>query len=133
MSTSAAAPALAARRISPAVRSRSRMTYTWNHQVPPAAATTAPTSSIRRVLRVLSTYRAPALAAPAAVASSPSGWAIRWKAVGATPTGVASAAPSRDTDVSVSDTSRSTRGASQIRCQAFTLARSVRSLPDPVA
>ena len=45
-----------------------------------------------------------------AVASSPSGWARHCMAVGATPIGTEFLAPNRETEVSIWDISRKTRG-----------------------
>lgn len=45
-----------------------------------------------------------------AVANSPSEWARRCMAVGATPSGMEEVVPKRDTDVSILETSRRTRG-----------------------
>ena len=136
VSTRACAPAATARRTRPIVMSRSCIRYTWNHQAPPAAATASPTCSIGQVLRVDSTNSAPARAAAVAAATSPSGWASRWNAVGATASGVrtrSSSGPPSTTLVSTADTSRSTRGRNCIRRHAFWLARSVASCPAPPA
>ena len=65
----------------------------------------------------------PAAAAPRAVASSPSGCAARWNAVGATSTGSAISVPSAVVAVDVSATSTSIRGRSTQRRNAARFSR----------
>ena len=79
------------------------------------------------------TYSAPAAAAPAAEAASPSGWAMRWYAMGATSSGVGTWLPSRVVAVATSVTSRSTRGRSRSLDQAARLSATVRSASAPPA
>jgi hypothetical protein len=75
----------------------------------------------------------PAAAAARAVAASPSGWHMRWKAVGATSSGIDTGVPRTVVRVVVVLTSTSMRGRSCQRANASTLSRSVRSSPAPPA
>ena len=84
-----------------------------------------------REAKILTVYKAPAAAAPCAVATSPSGWHSRWYAVGAIPIGVLSCAPSSVVRVSHSETSTSTRGRSEVVANARRLAASVCSSSAP--
>ncbi len=74
---------------------------------------------------------APAAAAPRAQATSPSGWASPWIAVGAMATGEATGEPSRVVAVETSVSPASTWGWSCQRAQASTLPRSRRSSSAP--
>src|SRR5688572_14779827 len=106
--------------------------YTWYHRAasgPPAAAM----SSSDVVARVAAVIRAPAAAAPCAVATSPSGWDSLWNAVGATSTGDATEVPRTVVVVSTVLTSRSTRGRSRMRSHAATLSTRLTSSPAPPA
>jgi hypothetical protein len=68
-----------------------------------------------------------------AMASSPSGWARRWYAVGAIPTGIAIRRPSRVVERSRVPTSTSTRGRSGSRSNAARFSRRVTSSFAPLA
>jgi hypothetical protein len=73
----------------------------------------------------------PAAAAPRAIATSPSSWAICWNAIGATSAGIETFVPSTVVSVDTSDTSTSTRGRRRNRENASRFHRSVRSSPAP--
>ena len=75
----------------------------------------------------------PAAAAARAMPASPSGWAMRWNATGATSSGIETSVPSTDVAVVASLTSTSARGRSRQRPYASTFSRSVRSSPAPPA
>ncbi len=75
----------------------------------------------------------PAAAAARAMPTSPSGWARRWNATGATSSGIDTVVPSTVVAVVGSETSTSTRGRSRQRPKASTFSRSVRSSPAPPA
>ena len=75
----------------------------------------------------------PAAAAARAIATSPSGSTRRWKATGATSSGIETSVPSTVVAVLTSQTSTSIRGRSRRRAKAATLSRSVRSSPAPPA
>ena len=75
----------------------------------------------------------PAAAAPRAIASSPSGCAIRWKAVGATSSGIETSVPSTLVAVVTSETSTSIRGRSTQRSNAARFSRIVHSSLAPPA
>ena len=79
---------------------------------------------------VETTITQPAAAAARAVASSPSGWASRWAAIGAIPN-AAAGVPSHGTRVCVVDTSTSTRPRNSHSRHASTLRRSVCSSRAP--
>src|SRR5258708_3584315 len=90
--------------------------------------------SSRRVLVAVDTvYSAPAAAAPRAVASSPSGWATRWSAVGASRIGWGRSSPSRRVRVSRAVTSTSARLRSVRRANAARLPATLRSSSAPPA
>ena len=74
---------------------------------------------------------APTSAAPRLVATSPSGWASPWIAVGATATGELTGAPSRVVAVETSEIPASTRGWSCQWLQAATFPSSRRSSSEP--
>ena len=80
-----------------------------------------------------STIAVPAAAAARAIPGSPSGWAMRWKATGATSRGIERRAPSTVVSVVGALTSTSARGRSSQREKASTFSRSVRSSPAPPA
>lgn len=82
---------------------------------------------------VEATIRLPAAAAPSAVAASPSSWAMRCAALGATHTGEATFVPQTETLGSTTETSRSTRGRNRQRRQPVTLSATVRSSSAPPA
>jgi hypothetical protein len=89
-------------------------------------------SSIVVVDRLETIIGTSAAAAARAVASSPSGWAIRWSAVGAMPTGMA-LGPSRSVHSVVrADTSRITRCQSRSRPHAAMFSASVDSPHAPL-
>ena len=67
---------------------------------------------------VLSAMMVPAAAAALAEASSPSGWASRWTATGASSTGNSIRWPRTVVDGSIFDTSTRTRGRSRSRWKA---------------
>jgi hypothetical protein len=75
----------------------------------------------------------PAAAAARAVPASPSGWAMRWKATGATRSGIETRVPSTVVSVDTSVTSQRTRGRRRQRANASTFQRSVRSSSAPPA
>ena len=75
----------------------------------------------------------PAAAAAPAIASSPSGWTRRWKATGATSSGIETPVPSTVVAAVTSETSTRTRGRRRQCANAATLASSVRSSPAPPA
>ena len=54
-----------------------------------------------------------AAAAPRAIATSPSSWAIDWNAIGATSTGIETSVPSTVVPVETAETSTRTRGLSR--------------------
>jgi hypothetical protein len=82
---------------------------------------------------VLTTISVRAAPAPRAVASSPSGCARRWNAVGAIRTGIETSVPSTVVLVSVWVTSTSTRGRRKTSAKAPRLAASVSSSSAPPA
>jgi hypothetical protein len=82
---------------------------------------------------MLTTMIVPAAATARAVASSPSGWARRWNAVGATNTGIDAREPSSVTPSSRSPPPRSTRGTSRSAPNAVSFSRSVISSSAPPA
>ena len=80
-----------------------------------------------------SVINVPAAAHARAVATSPSGFAIRCSAVGAASTGILTGCPSTIVERSTFDTSTSTRGTSATRSNAKRFSRSVHSSPAPPA
>ena len=90
-------------------------------------------ASMVTVDRELATRRLPVAPAARAVANSPSSWARRWKAVGASTTGCGRTSPSKRTEVSTSPTSTKTRDRRNSSPQASLLALSVTSSPAPPA
>ena len=74
----------------------------------------------------------PTVRAARAVASSPSGSARRWKAVGATSTGTGTAVPSTVVEASMVDTSTSTRLWKRHRWKARSFSRTVHSVRAPL-
>ena len=105
--------------------------YTCIHRA--ASGTAAATSSSGQVASEDRISSAPAAAAPRAVATSPSGCASPWIAVGATPTGVRTGVPSRVVAVETSATPASTRGWSCQWPQAATFPARRRSSSAPPA
>mmetsp|Transcript_11366 Transcript_11366/g.25550 ORF Transcript_11366/g.25550 Transcript_11366/m.25550 type:complete len:250 (-) Transcript_11366:164-913(-) len=103
-------PAASALLMSCRVRARSLYRYSWNQCLPVGAA--AATSSMEVVDRVDRPISTPRLAAALAVASSPSGCAMRCIAVGATQMGDETLSPRMVVLVSIFETSRSTLGRS---------------------
>jgi hypothetical protein len=83
-------------------------TYSWYQRLTPVAATSAGVV----VANVEWHMIVPASRAAFAIATSPSGCAARWYAIGATSTGSAISSPSTTTLVPGSATSRRTRGRS---------------------
>jgi hypothetical protein len=75
----------------------------------------------------------PKAAAARDIATSPSGCACRWYAIGATMIGAARSAPRTVRSVVTVVTSRSSRGRSVQRRYALTFSRSVHSSPAPAA
>jgi hypothetical protein len=75
----------------------------------------------------------PAAAAARAVSHSPAGSASRWKAVGASTTGIVMSVPSRLTARSRFTGPRSTLGSSRRRANADSFARNVTSSSAPPA
>ena len=75
----------------------------------------------------------PAPAAARAIASSPSGWTVRWKAVGATNSGIELSVPSTVVAVVTRETSTSMRGRKIQRSNAARFSRSVHSSFAPPA
>ena len=124
-------PAAAARSTSERVTPRSACMYSWNQRVASGAA--AATSSIDRDEAVESVNGIPAVAAPRAVAISPSGWAIPWTAIGAIATGMAAGVPRNVVEGSIRETSTRTRGRSRRRRQAASFSVSVTSSQEPPA
>jgi hypothetical protein len=94
---------------------------------------TAPISSIGTIVLVDTTIIVPAAAAARAVASSPSGCAIRCDAIGATMSGRAIGWPSTVVASETCETSTSIRGTSHQRAQAARLPRNVSSSRAPDA
>ena len=95
-------------------------------------ATRAISSSVY-VAMVLATMSVRAPPAAFAVASSPSGWARRWKAVGAISTGMETEVPSSVVEVSIRLTSTRTRGRRKTSAKAPRFAASVISSSAPPA
>ena len=90
-------------------------------------------SSIGVIVLVETIMIVPAPAAAFAVASSPSGWAIRCDAIGATMIGRAIGWPSTVVESDTDDTSRSIRGRTHQRSHAARLPRNVCSSRAPDA
>ena len=131
MTTSALQPAASARRTIASVNARSGWMYSWNHSRAPGAR--ADTSSTATVDAMLTIMIVSAAAAARAVAGSPSGWASRWNAVGATMTGIEARSRRSVTPRSRFAAPRRTRGHRDSRASAASLARSVTSSPAPPA
>ena len=87
-------------------------------------------SSMLVVALTATVIRLPARAAPAAIASSPSGWTAFWSPTGPTTTGAETVAPSSVVSVRTDETSTRTLGRSRRRPNAATLSPS-KSGPDP--
>lgn len=104
--------------------------YSWNHHGRSVAAATA---SIGVVDSVDSTMAVRWALAARAVASSPSGCAMRWKAVGATSTGHSCGTPRMVQARDRRDTSRNTRYRIASAAQAPGARRSSRSSLAPPA
>jgi hypothetical protein len=99
-------PASIAAWMSSRVTPSSRNTYSWNHRIAPVSATCAgvAVAIVERQIAV------PALAAARAIPTSPSGWATRWNATGATTNGIDSSWPRREVRVVQPLTSTRIRG-----------------------
>ncbi len=135
VTTSAVHPASSARRTRHRVTSGSGCRYSWNQTAAAgstdlAAATTAPTATVEAML---DTSTVPAAAVALAVASSPSGCARRWNAVGATTTGIDARAPGRATARSRTGVPRRIRGSSASRPNARSFSPSTTSSAAPPA
>jgi hypothetical protein len=91
--------------------------------------TAGPISSIGRLEPVLTIMVVSSASAARAVASSASGWANRWSAVGANRIGRAIVRPSTVVDVSMWLTSTSARGRNAHRVYASRFARAAPPLP----
>ncbi len=98
-----------------------------------ASGAAAATSSIEQVAIVESVKGTPAAPAARAVASSASGWASPWAAIGAIASGSAVGVPSIVVDGSTTLTSTRTRGRTVRRRHASSFAARVASSPAPPA
>ena len=94
-----------------------------------AAARTSSIDVDERLERIIGT---PARADARAVASSPSGWAMHWRAVGATQTGIAASRPITRVREVRCETSRITRYQSLRRSHAARFSRRVVSAQAPL-
>ena len=123
----AANPLASARATRSRVSSRSVNQYSWNH----GFVTVGPTSSNRTLAPELMTIVVPRASAARAVASSASGCANRWRAVGANRIGSAIVRPRMVTEVSMWLTSMSPRCRNRQRVYASMLPRP--AVPVPAA
>ncbi len=98
-----------------------------------AARAAAAICSTGVVAAMLTTSTTPAPAAARAVASSPSGWASRWNAVGEMTTGSSVSRPNRVVAVVRVPLPRNTLGSSASLAKPARLARNVVSSPAPPA
>ena len=111
------------------VTPRSEKTYSWNHR---GASGTAFASARTLVVPSVDRHMMVSVAAAARpVATSPSGCARRWTAIGATISGWGRFLSRSVTDVSRSSTPTSMRGRIASRLHAATLSRIVISSPAP--
>jgi len=128
VTTSAVQRALRARSIMASLKARSRMTYSWNHNVPSKPARTSSMEQIDMVLRQNGT---PAACAARAAWISPSRWNNPVSPVGASATGKFQRSPSTVVVVERFETSTMTRWRSVTARRSSRLRDQVNSSYEP--